>query len=74
MLRFILVLLLALVVSAHAQQSPPAPEVQALGERLQREINAAITCEAGVIALRRELEAVKAELASLKETKPDAKQ
>lgn len=67
-----LIALVALTATpAFSQQT--APETEAIGQRLMQEINISVTCQASLIKAQREIEALKIELAKLKEPKPNAK-
>lgn len=66
----ILASLLLLNASANAQQPPPSPEVQAIGNRLLQEIQTGIQCSANAITLQQELEKARAEIKRLTPSPP----
>lgn len=67
MIRLVILLLL-LTTSAFAQQpqQPPTPEVQALLQRIQQEVQGSINCSIGVATLQQENAKLKKEIEELK--------
>lgn len=58
-----------LSVSPAFAQQPPTPKEQALGARIMFEVNASVECNANLITLQRENEALQARIKALEPKK-----
>lgn len=64
MIRF--AILLSLLTTPALAQQPPTPEVQALLQRIQQEVQGSINCSIGVVTLQQENAKLKKEIEELK--------
>jgi thiamine biosynthesis protein ThiC len=65
-----LVILLAFILPAHAQNPPATPSELALGNKLMSEVNAGLACSSNLISAQQELAKAQARIREL-ETKAE---
>lgn len=72
MKRGIVLAMLLIPTSAFAQQPDPKAEIQALSQRLSRELSLGIACDATVINLRQQLTQTQNEIKRLSDKKQNS--